>query len=518
MGRLTEAVVTHSRAQVPDAPGMPDPPDPPDIVRTTQFTYHANQRLATERVAMNVAVDGGPSGDHGHDGGGDGVRLRRTARAVRCGSRRDRTARCSDTVRTAGCVDTVEGWASYMTVGGSTWIAIMGLTGRGFTGHQHVDRLDLIHMNGRTYDTKLGRFMQADIVVQSPFDTQSYNRYSYLMNNPLNGTDPSGYFSIKEYTSVIVAVGINWIVPGSGVWYQALVGATAGAAGAAANGGNILQGAAIGAFSGAVFAGINGPDSSLAWGAPGDIGQHALNIAANGVAGGAISVVQGGNFGHGFVSAGVTAAVMPGVAKNFKGVERVVVASVVGGTISELSGGKFANGAMTVAFMAAAAEASAMGPSARRGESGSQSLSSASNGPAMSSDACDCLQVDMGHPPSNEVRSLMALEQLFGFKEDVFGVRIVENDWRPRSAGMYATTRMNTIYLDGGRSEFFQYDLTVLEEYFHVLKQWNTRQMTRTSYMAEHIRNGYDGNRFEIQAKGYASQNLQLYTQLKGGI
>ena len=77
---------------------------------------------------------------------------------------------------------------------------------------------------------------------------------------------------------------------------------------------------------------------------------------------------------------------------------------------------------------------------------------------------------------------------------------------------------MNTIYLDGGRREFFQYDLTVLEEYFHVLKQWNTRQMTRTSYMAEHIRNGYDGNRFEIQAKGYASQNLQLYTQLKGGI
>ena len=56
MGRLTEAVVTHSRAQVPDAPGMPDPPDPPDIVRTTQFTYHANQRLATERVAMNVAI------------------------------------------------------------------------------------------------------------------------------------------------------------------------------------------------------------------------------------------------------------------------------------------------------------------------------------------------------------------------------------------------------------------------------------------------------------------------------
>ena len=356
MGRLTEAVVTHSRAQVPDAPGMPDPPDPPDIVRTTQFTYHANQRLATERVAMNVAVDGGPSGDHGHDGGGDGVRLRRTARAVRCGSRRDRTARCSDTVQTAGCVDTVEGWASYMTVGGSTWIAIMGLTGRGFTGHQHVDRLDLIHMNGRTYDPKLGRFMQADIVVQSPFDTQSYNRYSYLMNNPLNGRDPSGYFSIKENAGLIVgAVLTVWQPWGAGIWANIGYGATAGAAGAGANGGNILQGAAIGAFSAAVFSGINGPDSSLGWGASGDFGQHALNIAANGVAGGAISVVQGGKFGHGFASAGFSSAAggalrstnigNPGV--------RVFAASIVGGTASVASGGKFANGAMTAAFQAA---------------------------------------------------------------------------------------------------------------------------------------------------------------------
>ncbi|MBK7729646.1 MAG: RHS repeat-associated core domain-containing protein [Gammaproteobacteria bacterium] len=256
-------------------------------------------------------------------------------------------------------MDTVEGWASYMTVGGSTWIAIMGLTGRGFTGHQHVDRLDLIHMNGRTYDPKLGRFMQADIVVQSPFDTQSYNRYSYLMNNPLNGRDPSGYFSIKENAGLIVgAVLTVWQPWGAGIWANIGYGATAGAAGAGANGGNILQGAAIGAFSAAVFSGINGPDSSLGWGASGDFGQHALNIAANGVAGGAISVVQGGKFGHGFASAGFSSAAggalrstnigNPGV--------RVFAASIVGGTASVISGGKFANGAMTAAFMAATAE------------------------------------------------------------------------------------------------------------------------------------------------------------------
>ncbi|MBK6585153.1 MAG: hypothetical protein IPG20_20155 [Gammaproteobacteria bacterium] len=198
-------------------------------------------------------------------------------------------------------MDTVEGWASYMTVGGSTWIAIMGLTGRGFTGHQHVDRLDLIHMNGRTYDTKLGRFMQADIVVQSPFDTQSYNRYSYLMNNPLNGTDPSGYFSLrdlKEYAGVIIGGALlAWHPLGYGIWQSAVYGAIAGGSSAAVNGGNVLQGAAIGAFSAAAFAGLDG--AGFGWGAAGDVGQHTLNIAASGVLGGTITVLQGGSSGTG---------------------------------------------------------------------------------------------------------------------------------------------------------------------------------------------------------------------------
>jgi RHS repeat-associated protein len=64
---------------------------------------------------------------------------------------------------------------------------------RGFTGHEMMDDLGLIHMNGRIYDPRLSRFLSADIAIQLPANLQSYNRYSYCMNNPLGYTDPSGY-------------------------------------------------------------------------------------------------------------------------------------------------------------------------------------------------------------------------------------------------------------------------------------------------------------------------------------
>ena len=65
------------------------------------------------------------------------------------------------------------------------------ITNRGYTGHEMVDAVGIIHMNGRIYDAKLARFLQADPFIQAPYNTQSLNRYSYVWNNPLNATDPS---------------------------------------------------------------------------------------------------------------------------------------------------------------------------------------------------------------------------------------------------------------------------------------------------------------------------------------
>jgi RHS repeat-associated protein len=67
------------------------------------------------------------------------------------------------------------------------------ITLRGYTGHEQMDEVGLIHMGGRIYDPILGRFLQADPMVQAPENIQNLNRYSYVVNNPLNKTDPSGY-------------------------------------------------------------------------------------------------------------------------------------------------------------------------------------------------------------------------------------------------------------------------------------------------------------------------------------
>ncbi|WP_413662593.1 RHS repeat-associated core domain-containing protein [Microbulbifer sp. CNSA002] len=53
-------------------------------------------------------------------------------------------------------------------------------------------------MNGRAYDYNLGRFLSVDPVIQSPGNSQSLNPGSYIMNNPLAGTDPSGYEMADE--------------------------------------------------------------------------------------------------------------------------------------------------------------------------------------------------------------------------------------------------------------------------------------------------------------------------------
>ncbi|WP_104398552.1 RHS repeat-associated core domain-containing protein [Vibrio penaeicida] len=73
------------------------------------------------------------------------------------------------------------------------YVEQMVLTNRGYTGHEEIEEVGLIHMNGRVYDQTLGRFVSADPIIQAPFVTNSFNRYAYVWNNPLKYIDPTGF-------------------------------------------------------------------------------------------------------------------------------------------------------------------------------------------------------------------------------------------------------------------------------------------------------------------------------------
>jgi RHS repeat-associated protein len=66
----------------------------------------------------------------------------------------------------------------------------------GYTGQTHDQSTDLMYYRARYYDPTIGRFISADTIVPNPADPQSLNRYSYVANNPVLYTDPTGHCSI----------------------------------------------------------------------------------------------------------------------------------------------------------------------------------------------------------------------------------------------------------------------------------------------------------------------------------
>ncbi len=197
-------------------------------------------------------------------------------------------------------------------------------------------------MNGRIYDPTLGRFLQADPFIQAPLNSQNYNRYSYVLNNPLSYTDPSGYFFKSLWKGVKSAFRAIAKVPilNAALQFAACsFGGPAGCAAYAAISTYAVTGSLKGALIGAFTAGIGG-------------GQGFFTV---GLIGGLASRAQGGNFGHGFWSAGL-GALLGGRIKLGNPYANVLVSAVVGGTISKITGGKFSNGAQTWAFSAAIAQ------------------------------------------------------------------------------------------------------------------------------------------------------------------
>lgn len=194
----------------------------------------------------------------------------------------------------------------------STTLTNTIMPARGFTGHEHLQRFNIINMKGRLYDPVIGRFFSPDNFVQLPDFTQNYNRYSYCLNNPLAYVDPSGeFFWIPIVVGAVIGGVVNLGIKASqgqiNSWVDGLaafgIGAVAGAIGAATGGvafaaaggaaagaGGFLAGAAGGIAGSAIATPIQSIGNSMYFGDPMITGkQYFASVAIGGLIGGVIN-------------------------------------------------------------------------------------------------------------------------------------------------------------------------------------------------------------------------------------
>ncbi|CAD7802826.1 hypothetical protein CHRY9390_00984 [Chryseobacterium aquaeductus] len=172
---------------------------------------------------------------------------------------------------------------------------------RGYTSHEHLYAVELIHMNGRLYDPLLRRFLNADENIQDPTNTQSYNKYGYVINNPLMYNDPSGEIWAAGFF-------LSYVVP---VIYGAIIGAVVGAGIYTIKslvtgnwtwsgfGKSLLIGAVTGAVSGGLSA------TYTATGFNGAVVMGSINGA---LGGGVDALINGKNFATGMYRGGLAGA------------------------------------------------------------------------------------------------------------------------------------------------------------------------------------------------------------------
>lgn len=264
----------------------------------------------------------------------------------------------------------------YGTVGG-------GQTTRGYTGHEEVQdtgnsHIQLVNANARMYDPTTGKFIFPDpLLPQGGDPADALNPYSYVLNNPLSATDPTGMkchgwlgctfggFGL-EILSIAVAVVLedpevlDWeqsALGVSGIGSAVIAGAASGAVGSDFS----WQGALIGgAEAGGFYEVGTATDGHFGGGGENEAGQNIVewadddpeafdaNVIGHGLVGGLASLAGGGSFQSGFLAAGFSDGVGPSLAEG--SADNIATEAVVGGIGSVLGGGKFVNGAETGAF------------------------------------------------------------------------------------------------------------------------------------------------------------------------
>jgi len=271
-----------------------------------------------------------------------------------------------------------DAWGKRRNADGSALSCTSGLASpsgvnRGFTGQEMIDGVCLINFNARIYDPSIGRFMSADPIVGDETVPQELNRYSYVLNDPLSLTDPSGlcgFWCIFEAIGAIAidvvfievpgvdafinaqlsAIGISAATVGASTIQLIDVGIAGGLSGLVASGGS-LKGAALGALEADLF-NVAGNYLQANGGQFLGLSHVASKFIVHGLVGGLVSEIGQGNFASGFLAGGIgSLAPAPVDGQSLdQTINGTIESGVLGGVGSVLGGGKFENGAITGAF------------------------------------------------------------------------------------------------------------------------------------------------------------------------
>lgn len=226
---------------------------------------------------------------------------------------------------------------------------------RGYTGHEHLSDINIIHMNARLYDPVIHRFLQPDNFIQNYYNTQNFNRYSYVLNNPLKYTDLNGeWLGIDDIIAGVIGgvfnLGMN-IYQGNlhgGFWNILGQGTAAFGAGFAA-GTLSLYGPAGWVAGGAILGSTN---SWLSGGNLEAVAQGTLLGAVSGFAGGYIGQYASQSMSVVVGSMNISSPILQSTLAGALG--GTVAGGVTGGVISFFTGGDVMKGITQGAIMGAA--------------------------------------------------------------------------------------------------------------------------------------------------------------------
>jgi RHS repeat-associated protein len=238
---------------------------------------------------------------------------------------------------------------------------IQSTTRQGFTGHEMLDAVGLIHMNGRVYDPTLGRFLSSDTVIQSLGATQSINPYSYAWNDPLRYTDPSGNSLLGDIIGLVVGIIVAvWLPELAPAYFQALSVPTLAVAGFV--GGFVGAYVSTGSLSAALTAGLIAGLTAAAFAEVGSYTQELtqegsewakpFGVLAHATVGCGSAVLSSGNCGRGALAAGISEAANqtglfgppPKSIASWGAFKGAAEAGFLGGLAARLAGGKFDDG------------------------------------------------------------------------------------------------------------------------------------------------------------------------------